>query len=197
MNNNDTKIDHRSMLSGVRAAFASSLFSGKVKGANDRFNRRTGDVQLTGSYTWSKALSDSSGLSDNPENYEDRHFSYGPATFDRRHIFVATAFHIPFGKGWNGPAKYLFAGWSLSGINRFQPAHTTPQPELLRLVRAAPTTAEARFHCRPMRNSSGSRFIAFIKDPNNCPLSKAFSMTPEGADVRYLYNTPSPPLLAG
>ena len=39
-------------------------------------------------------------------------------------------------------------------------------------------------------NPSGKRFIAFIKDPENT-LSKAFSMTPEGTDVRYLYNKPS------
>jgi hypothetical protein len=39
-------------------------------------------------------------------------------------------------------------------------------------------------------NPSGNRFIAFIKDPENA-LSKAFSMTPEGTDVRYLYDKPS------
>jgi hypothetical protein len=39
-------------------------------------------------------------------------------------------------------------------------------------------------------NPAGTRFIAFIKDPEN-GLSKAFSMSPEGTDVRYLYNGPS------
>ena len=39
-------------------------------------------------------------------------------------------------------------------------------------------------------NPSGKRFIAFIKDPENA-LSKAFSMTPEGTDVRNLYDKPS------
>ncbi|HJZ96963.1 MAG TPA: hypothetical protein VKE70_10695 [Candidatus Solibacter sp.] len=39
-------------------------------------------------------------------------------------------------------------------------------------------------------NPSGTRFIAFVKDPEN-NLSKAFSMTPAGTDVRYLYNGPS------
>ena len=39
-------------------------------------------------------------------------------------------------------------------------------------------------------NPSGKRFIAFIKDPENA-LSKAFSMTPKGTDVRYLYDKPS------
>src|ERR1700712_646944 len=36
--------------------------------------KRTGDLTLTGSYTFSKALSDSSSESDNPENPANRHF---------------------------------------------------------------------------------------------------------------------------
>jgi hypothetical protein len=39
-------------------------------------------------------------------------------------------------------------------------------------------------------NPSGSRFIAFVKDPDN-KFDKAFSMTPDGAEVRYFYNLPS------
>ena len=39
-------------------------------------------------------------------------------------------------------------------------------------------------------NPSGKRFIAFLKDPDNA-LFKAFSMTAEGTDVRYLYYRPS------
>ena len=39
-------------------------------------------------------------------------------------------------------------------------------------------------------NPSGTRFIAFIKDPEN-HLFEAYSMTPEGTDVRYLYYNPS------
>jgi len=39
-------------------------------------------------------------------------------------------------------------------------------------------------------NPSGSRFIAFVKDPEN-KFDKAFSMTANGTDVRYLYNQPS------
>jgi hypothetical protein len=39
-------------------------------------------------------------------------------------------------------------------------------------------------------NPSGTRFIAFLKDPDN-GLFTAFSMTPEGTDVRYLYSDPS------
>ena len=39
-------------------------------------------------------------------------------------------------------------------------------------------------------NPSGTRFIAFVKDPVN-NLFEAYSMTANGTDVRYLYHTPS------
>ena len=39
-------------------------------------------------------------------------------------------------------------------------------------------------------NPSGTRFIAFIKEPTTA-LSKAYSMNTQGGDVRYLFNTPS------
>ncbi|MCX5646404.1 MAG: hypothetical protein NTZ17_17240 [Phycisphaerae bacterium] len=39
-------------------------------------------------------------------------------------------------------------------------------------------------------NLSGSRFIAFVKDPNN-EFDKAFSMTAVGTDARFLYDRPS------
>src|SRR4029078_4666331 len=39
-------------------------------------------------------------------------------------------------------------------------------------------------------NPSGTRFVAFIKDPAN-NLFEAYSMTADGKDVRYLYHNPS------
>jgi hypothetical protein len=39
-------------------------------------------------------------------------------------------------------------------------------------------------------NLSGTRFIAFIKDPAD-KLTKAYSMRPDGSEVRYFYNDPS------
>ena len=39
-------------------------------------------------------------------------------------------------------------------------------------------------------NPSGSRFLAFVKDPNN-GFDKAYSMTADGTEVRFLYDRPS------
>lgn len=90
--------------------------------------KRKGDFLMTASYTWSKVLTDASGFNDNPEDPFNRRFNYGPATFDRRHVFVVTytykltAFHR-----MNGFARALLDGYEISGITRFQSgAYFTP-----------------------------------------------------------------------
>jgi hypothetical protein len=84
--------------------------------------RRTrGRFLFTGSYTWSKALTDANGNGDNPENWQDRHYSYGPASFDRSHIFALTyTYMIPMPRFSNVVARQALAGWEISGINRAQ-----------------------------------------------------------------------------
>lgn len=83
--------------------------------------KRKGDFQATGSYTWSKALTDASNFNDNPEDPFNRIFNFGPATFDRRHVIVATYTYAP---SWfsqkRGFVKALLDGYELSGIMRYQ-----------------------------------------------------------------------------
>ena len=83
--------------------------------------KRKGNLLATVSYTWSKVLTDASAFNDNPEELEDRHFNYGPASFDRRHVLVATYTYAPrlFREG-SGFVKALLDGYELSGITRFQ-----------------------------------------------------------------------------
>jgi hypothetical protein len=82
--------------------------------------KRKGQVTATISYTWSKALTDASGFNDDPEDWEDRHYSYGPATFDRRHVIVATYTLAPRFRGANAFVKTLLDGFEISGITRYQ-----------------------------------------------------------------------------
>lgn len=83
--------------------------------------RRMGRVTFTVSYTFSKALGDSSGQGDNPENYLDRHYNYGPLSFDRRHAFVATyVWYLPRLNTWNVVARNVLGSWQLNGIIRLQ-----------------------------------------------------------------------------
>jgi hypothetical protein len=84
--------------------------------------KRKGDVLATLSYTWSKVLTDANVLTEQAEDsLVNRRFNYGPATFDRTHVFVATyTYSVPFFKKTSGFVKALLDGYELSGITRFQ-----------------------------------------------------------------------------
>jgi hypothetical protein len=83
--------------------------------------KRKGDLLMTMSYTWSKVLTDASGFNDNPEDPFNRKFNYGPATFDRRHIFSATyTYTIKMFSRTTGFVKALLDGYEISGITRMQ-----------------------------------------------------------------------------
>jgi Carboxypeptidase regulatory-like domain len=86
--------------------------------------KRKGDLELTAAYTWSRNLTDTSGNGDGLDVGEDpfnRHYNYGPASFDRRHIFVATYdYQIPFLRNKKGVEGAILSGWEVSGITRFQ-----------------------------------------------------------------------------
>jgi hypothetical protein len=86
--------------------------------------KRKGNLELTAAYTWSKALTDTSGNGDNVDVGDDplnRHLSYGPATFDRRQIFVTTYdYRLPFFRAMKGIGGAVLSGWEVSGITRYQ-----------------------------------------------------------------------------
>jgi hypothetical protein len=83
--------------------------------------KRKGDFRFTGSYTWSKVLTDASASNEDPENPSDRSFNYGPATFDRRHVFVSTyTYRFPLFRGARGWTRALLYGYEVSGITRMQ-----------------------------------------------------------------------------
>jgi len=83
--------------------------------------KRKGDFMTTVSYTWSKTLADSSALGANPDNWRDRRYNYGPADFDRRHVFATTYFYdSPLFRHRGGFVGTALGGWQLSGITRVQ-----------------------------------------------------------------------------
>ena len=84
-------------------------------------SKRAGNVIFTSGYTWSKSLGDSSGEGDNSENYQNRHYNYGPTSFDRRHVFVAT-FTWNLAQLRQAPmlVRQTLGGWALSGVIRLQ-----------------------------------------------------------------------------
>ncbi|MFT3744802.1 MAG: TonB-dependent receptor [Pyrinomonadaceae bacterium] len=84
--------------------------------------KRKGDLLATVNYTWSKVLTDANVLTEAAEEGAfNRHYNYGLASFDRRHIFVATyTYAMPFFKGSSGFVKALLYGYEISGITRLQ-----------------------------------------------------------------------------
>ncbi|HEU4435073.1 MAG TPA: carboxypeptidase regulatory-like domain-containing protein [Pyrinomonadaceae bacterium] len=83
--------------------------------------KRKGDLLMATSYTWSKVLTDASGFNDNPEDPFNRRFNYGPATFDRRHVFsVAYTYTVNMFSRTQGFARAILHGYEISGITRFQ-----------------------------------------------------------------------------
>jgi hypothetical protein len=71
-------------------------------------------------YTWSHALTDAGSDFATPQNNQDIHSDYGPATFDRRHIFNANfVWVMPWLKNQQGFAGHTLGGWELSGIITF------------------------------------------------------------------------------
>jgi Carboxypeptidase regulatory-like domain len=83
--------------------------------------KRKGDLTMTVSYTWSKALASTSGNGDNPEDPFNTSFNYGPTNFDRRQIFVTTyTYRLPFFRKSNGLLNNTLGGWEVSGITRWQ-----------------------------------------------------------------------------
>ena len=103
----------------------------RLSDANSSYNgmqlyaaKRKGNLELTVSYTWSKALTDTSGNGDGVDVGEDpfnRHSNFGPASFDRRHIFVTTYdYHLPFFNKMTGVGGAILSGWEVSGITRYQ-----------------------------------------------------------------------------
>ena len=71
-------------------------------------------------YTWSHALTDAGSDFATPQNNQDIRSDYGPATFDRRHIFNANfVWVMPWLKNQQGFAGHTLGGWELSGIITF------------------------------------------------------------------------------
>lgn len=85
------------------------------------FTKRRGALTFTLSYTLAKAMTDSSSNTANPEDFNNRAYSYGPADFDRRHAFVSTfTYRVPFLRNRGDLLEAVGGGWEVSGKTRYQ-----------------------------------------------------------------------------
>ncbi|HEV8593331.1 MAG TPA: hypothetical protein VGQ55_14605, partial [Pyrinomonadaceae bacterium] len=84
--------------------------------------KRKGDLLFAVNYTFGKTMTDANVLTEAAEDGPfNRRYSYGPATFDRRHVFVTSySYSLPFFKGSHGWTKLFLHGYELSGLTRIQ-----------------------------------------------------------------------------
>jgi hypothetical protein len=87
--------------------------------------RFTNNYSLLASYTWSKSFN--FGEFGTPTNQYNANEDYGPAGFDRTHVFtLAHTLVLPFGPGHrfmsgaSGLARALIAGWQFNGITTYE-----------------------------------------------------------------------------
>jgi hypothetical protein len=87
-------------------------------------SKRRGDLKITSSYTLGQSMDNGSGNTDNPDGgleYQNLDYNWGPSSFDRRHIAVATwTWNLPVFRDQTGILGSVLGGWELSGIYRFQ-----------------------------------------------------------------------------
>ena len=97
-------------------------------GANSNYNalqvqftrRFTKDVMISANYTWSKAM-DIIDTDNSQILYSfDRKREYGPADFDRTHVFTLNyVYDLPRLENRNQFVKQTLGGWEVTGITRF------------------------------------------------------------------------------
>ena len=85
-------------------------------------SKRRGDLNFTLNYTLGRSYDNASGNGDNPEDYQNKEYNWGPSdNFDRTHIFVATwSYRLPFFRENRSALGYVLGGWEVSGITRYQ-----------------------------------------------------------------------------
>jgi hypothetical protein len=133
--------------------------------------KRKGDLLMTSSYTWSKVLTDASGFNDNPEDPFNKKFNYGPATFDRRHVFALTyTYTLRMFSRTRGFVKAVLDGYEISGITRFQSG-----PYLTVTATGNSALGNRRADCL----SSEQLFPNGKRGPNNWADRAAFAAAPD------------------
>lgn len=77
----------------------------------------TGNSMVTANYTWSKNLTTASNDYRAAQYTYDLNAEYGPADFDRRHVFTGSyVYTLPFYKAQQGVVGHVLGGWELAGI---------------------------------------------------------------------------------
>jgi hypothetical protein len=95
---------------------ANSSYNALQTRISRRFSR---NFTMNAEYTWSKAMDIVDTDTATIDFWQNRQFNWGPAGFDRTHVFnVDYVYTFPTPRG-NSVVKTVFGGWEISGITRF------------------------------------------------------------------------------
>jgi len=84
-------------------------------------SKRKGAVAFTASYTFAKALGDSSSNGGDLANWQNLDYNYGELNIDRKHAFVTDAnYQLPTLRGHNFLMRELVGGFMITGVYRYQ-----------------------------------------------------------------------------
>lgn len=112
-----------------------------VTGSNSIYNSLQAQVRrqikgggtLSFSYTWSRAITDSSAYNENPMDSYNFKADRGLATFHRAHVAVISyVYPLPFFKQGDAWTRNILGGWQVSGVTTFNtglPQNITINPD--------------------------------------------------------------------
>jgi Carboxypeptidase regulatory-like domain/TonB dependent receptor/TonB-dependent Receptor Plug Domain len=101
---------------------SATIFSSNYHSLQASMQKRfAGGAQVSVNYTWSHALTNAGNDFSTPQDIRNLRANYGPADFDRRHIFnVNFVYQLPWMKAQQGFAGHALGGWELSGIISYE-----------------------------------------------------------------------------
>ncbi len=93
-------------------------YSSNYNGLQVALQKRIGANSLLNlNYTWSKAMTNAFNDTSPAQNTYNLAAEYGPARYDRTHIFNANfVYDLPFFQSQSGFAGHILGGWEVSGI---------------------------------------------------------------------------------
>ena len=84
-------------------------------------SKRKGALAYTASYTFAKALGDSSSNGGDLANWQDLGYNYGELNIDRKHAFVTDVnYQLPKFQGHNMFMRQVIGGFMITGVYRYQ-----------------------------------------------------------------------------
>src|SRR5438309_2139433 len=110
---------YQSLIFSQNNSFTANIANSNYNAAQVTLERKAANLTFLATYTFSKAIDNSSGFGQ-WVNFSNPRLSRSLSAFDLRHNFVVSyIWAVPFDRAFKGAPKRLTRGWTLNGITRF------------------------------------------------------------------------------